>query len=804
MRKPVLFLLIPFFASSQLFSQTLISGTVQDNSGTPLSFANVLLRQLPDSTLAAGTVSGENGSFSVTVPGQGQFFLQLTMAGFADYFSDSFDTGSSSPKSFEIILQQADVTLEEVELVAKKPLFEQQIDRMVVNVQNSIMADGTDVLTILERSPGIEIDRLNNQIRMMGKQGVLVMLDGKMMQMDAAGLISLLQSMPSDNIRTIELITTPPASFDAEGDAGIINIVTKKSESEGYFSTLNLNSGYGVKPKFGGSFNLNYRKNKFSLLADFSGNHNFSQEDVTISRSNTFENIITQTELFSDRPTETGLYNFRLGMDYRISPRTTIGILSSGYLRRWVMDATTETNVSDNFGTAFTSLLSAGERNNWRHLLGNLSLQHEFADSSQLTLNFDYLDFFDENPTDYEDRIFDGAQTLTDSSNFISRKSTPITFKVFKADYAKTFSKVWKLEAGIKGTQTSFVNDLRLATLEDGIFTDDQRFTDVFRLDEVLGAVYSSVDYNPKGPFSAKFGLRYEYYDSDLTSEREGDILLQQFGRIFPTAFLSYRINEKQNLQLTYSRRITRPSIQDIAPAFYFWGFNTVLGGNPDIQPTFSDRLNLSYRISSFMLQFQYADDKNAFAFQPVTFPEENLIVTRAVNMPDSKSAMLSLSFPLNFTDWWESRYNISGLWGRFQPVFEEEVVPVTNWSFFANMTQNFRLPADFSFEVSGRISSPARYGLGEFPLRGTFGLGLKKAFSPNSSLTLNWSDPFNVGSFWAATFDQPELNLFYDWFYDREGSIFRLNYSYTFGNNSLKKWKDRSTASEEERQRVN
>ncbi len=799
-----------FFISglTNISAQTRLSGKVTDEQNQPLGYANILLMQVVDSSLIKGDMADENGNFllSLSQIKSGNYFLQASMIGYENFQTLPFYISGfkNENQTFEIVLNGSNSYLDEVTVSAKKPVLEQKIDRTIVNVQNSTVATGSDVLTILERSPGIEIDRINNQIQMQGKQGATVMLDGKIVRMEVSGLIQLLQGMSSDNIEAIELITTPPASFDAEGDAGIINIRTKKQVAEGINSDASLNMAYGRRPKIGGSFNLNLKKNKLNFFADGNANYNQTQEDVTIFRQNKYNSILTTTNIFSRRPATTGLYNYRLGLDYEMNQRSTVGVLFSGYLRTWDMAADLNADIGVNNGEFFRSLNQAHERNDWKHWMANLNFSHRFDDNSTFNMGLDYLVFSEENPIGYEEDVIDENGMLLETNTFFSRKFTDVDFQVITMDFTKPLSEKWKIEAGVKGSLSGFTNDIQLANLINGQLMDDPRFTDVYFLDEKLGAVYSSVDFQANTNLSFKAGLRYEYYHSDLTAENDGAILLQSYGRIFPSVFLSYQISETQRLTFSYSKRITRPSIRSIAPAFAYWGYNTILGGNPDIRPAFTNQLNLSYRYKTVLVQFQFSDDDDALTFQPEVFAEDNLMLTRSANMPDKKTALISFNNPISITSWWQSRLAVSAYWFRLQPFLEGQILTFTDWYTTATLRNNFQLPKNFSIDLSAKWNSTRRSGLGVVPAKVLFDLGIKKTISPKFSLTFNWSDLFNWGSFYAVQFDEPDLNIIYDWNYDTEGNVFRLSINYNFGNAGVKKAQSRKIGAEEERRRMN
>lgn len=257
--------------SSSGFCSGSITGKVVDDMGEPLPFANVLLLLPSDSTLIKGEVTNLDGKYSFDNVPVGEYLLSVTMVGYGNSYTGIFYLEEDTPKNISTIsMRENTALLRTVEVIAKKPLFEQKIDRMVVNVANSVTSAGSNALEVLERSPGVIVDRLNGNISMAGKNGVVVMINGKISRIPRGAVVQMLEGMNADNIEKIELITTPPANFDAEGNAGFIHIVLKQNADEGTNGSFTLNAGYGVHEKFGGSININYRKNKVNLYGDYS------------------------------------------------------------------------------------------------------------------------------------------------------------------------------------------------------------------------------------------------------------------------------------------------------------------------------------------------------------------------------------------------------------------------------------------------------------------------------------------------------------------------------------------------------
>lgn len=788
----------------QAYGQYKLSGAVFNNENKPLEYANILLFTHADSTFVKGGVSELNGAFSIQQIPQGNYYLMVTALGFGAYSSPLIVIENDISLPGEIMLQEDAAILEEIEVVAKQPLYVQQIDRTIVNVQNSVTSAGATVLEILERSPGVDVDRMNNTIAMQGKQGVVVMINGKTVRVEGQALIQLLQSMPADNIERLELLTTPPASFDAQGDAGIIDIITIKSQEEGFMLGFNANVAYGLRPKYGSGINLNFRRQTLSLFADFSTSYRLTQEDAHIQRRSTYAGQILSSDIQSKRPATTGLYNGRIGLDWSVSPQTIIGAVFSAYMRNWSLKAKTVTLLEDNInGNSYAEFL-ANEVNNWTHGLANINFRHTFPDESKVTLDVDYLGYFDNNPVSYTGSFFDETGQLLRNESFDSNKETPIDFKVLKADYQKAFNESLSLETGLKGTLSNFTNDLSVIRHEGGSTYEDPRFTDVFDMEERIGAAYLSADVKLSDQLSGKAGLRYEYYFSNLSSQQEGLLLEQSFGRIFPTVFLSFQKSEKENWQLSYNERINRPAFNTLAPAFFFWNHNTILGGNPTVKPAISRKISIGYQYKRLSLSAQFTDDDQPLTLLVDQSEEGDFTITRPINMADAKRAMLGANWSWQAFDWWESRYNIAGHWQGLKPIFADEILNQEGYYMTFNTTQQLSLPQDFSLEVSGQFRSPVAIGFATIAARGSVNMGLQKKLGSNAKLSLNWNDAFDLGSFFKLTADEPALNMYYNWYYETEGNVFRLNFSWQFGNTSVKASPGRQTGSETERQRMN
>ncbi|MEL7222881.1 MAG: TonB-dependent receptor, partial [Bacteroidota bacterium] len=468
--KSRLLILLLGLSSLSLFSQSIrLTGQVLNENHEPLAYANVLLLNPTDSSLVKGTVTEDDGTFEIMAVEAGNYQLAFDMIGYLTQNQLIEITREKTTWVADLVSMVPDVAqLDEVVVTAKRPVYEQQLDRLVVNVQNSITSTGSNALQVLAKSPGVRVDGINNQISLEGKQGVMIQINGKRTRMEGDALLQLLQSMPASNIDKIELITTPPSSYDAEGVGGIINIVLVKKLDEGTNGNMSLNVGYGERPKFGGSADINIRKGKVNVFGGVSANNSYLQEDVTINKAIENEGRLLQTDTYSDRPAFRGFYNARAGVDYELSDKTTLGVLFSGRISVWDLDANTTTTVKQDGALIENSSLRSIEENDWVHWMANINLRHQSGQDWKLSLDYDYLDYSNKNPADYTDILTDGTGEVMQEREFISRKENPIEFHVFKADMSKSLMTDWNLEFGVKGSLSNFINDNLVADIIGG------------------------------------------------------------------------------------------------------------------------------------------------------------------------------------------------------------------------------------------------------------------------------------------------------------------------------------------------
>lgn len=790
------------------YGQSIIEGLIQDDLGAPLSFANVLLLKANDSTFVKGTITEENGQFSFESISKGRYIVSVSMVGFKPTATTEFNLDGSRKIMLPAIMLSEGVELDEVVVTSKKNLYVQKIDRMVINVASSIISSGSSALEVLERSPGVIIDRQNSAISLIGKSGVVVMINGKQSYMPASSIVQLLKGMSSDNIDTIELITTPPANFDAEGNAGFINIVLKEQTDAGFNGAYSLTAGVGNGNTTSDNINFNYRKNKINFFGDYSFLRDAQAQLFELDRDFINVNDIpVNVSTTTNRDPIQRNHNVRLGLDYQASKKTVIGLLLWANDNKWTMDAVNESRETEGgVQSSFVELLNT-ERNQLEHFGSNINIKHNFKEEEFFSFDLDYLKYNIENPTTYTNSFFDGNNNFLREELTKSEKTTPINFFVGKADYSNQLSDKVKLETGLKAAFNDFNNDVSVGSFTGQDFIEDPDLTNISNLKERILAAYSSLNYKISEKTSLQLGLRYEHTDSELISDNQGKVVDRTFGELFPTAYILHKVNDTLNFNFSYARRITRPKFDDMAPFVIFLDPNTFFAGNPAVQPAISNALKFDINLKSTILSAQYSVENGTISKFQSRFDEENeRLIFGAENLDRTKIFSLTLGLPITFANWWKMQNNLTYLNTKIENTFDDEPLNFKQNTFNFNSTQSFTMAKNLSSEINVNYNSPT--------ISSFFGTGvLEEIFSINIGVQKNLGDKWGTLAFkvndlldsvkWTIVRDIPEQNLNTTNTFDLFNRTFLITYSNSFGNSKLKSARKRGTGAEDEKQRV-
>jgi hypothetical protein len=527
-------LLISMAVSAQ--SKYTVTGLISDNNKQGIPFVNVLLIKANDSTLIKGTISSDNGTYIINNVIPDNYIILSSYVGFKTAYSKPFYLNSDF-KVENLILSKGE-QLNEVIVEAKKPLYQQKVDRMVINIENSIVSAGGTALEVLERSPGVNVNRQSNSISIVGKEGVVVMVNDKISYMPASSLVQMLEGMSADNISSIELITTPPANFDAEGNAGYINIVLKKRTDLGLNGSYSISAGYGKGNTNNNNLNFNYRKNKINFYGSYGFTLDKRAQIFKTSRAYTDNgNLLTSNTITNRDPTQRN-HNLRLGLDLDITEKTIMGLLVNAFDNRWSMDAINNSFDTENGLPTSYVILDNNEINQLKHFGVNYNVKHNFTENKFLSFDMDYLSYKFNNPTNYTNSFYDENNDFLNLELLRSGKITPIITWVSKLDYSNKINDKLKIETGVKATKSNFENDVNVDDFINDNWVSDASLTNKSDLDEKIYAGYGSLEYNLNDKTSIKTGLRYEHTNSKLNTDTQGLVVNRDYGIWFPSVYL--------------------------------------------------------------------------------------------------------------------------------------------------------------------------------------------------------------------------------------------------------------------------
>ncbi|WP_242082309.1 outer membrane beta-barrel family protein [Aestuariivivens sediminis] len=794
------------FYSTPYFAQTDydIYGLVSDDRGSGLPFVNVLLLKQVDSTFVKGTISSDNGQYKFEGVGTGNYVVLSSYVGYQTTYSEPFNLNSDY--TVEPILMISGEQLEEVVVQATKPLYQQKIDRMIINVENSIVSAGGTALEVLERSPGVVVNKQRNSISIVGKEGVMVMINDKISYVPASALVQMLEGMSADNIESIEIITTPPANLDAEGNAGYINLVMKQRTDLGLNGAYSLSAGYSNAFVTSNNINFNYRNHKLNIF----GNYAYSWDGMDqvfkfYKRFNDNEANSITTDTYSDRDATQRNHNVRLGLDYQTNENTIMGFLVTGYSNKWSMDAVNNTTNTENDAiTSFVELIN-DEINLWRHFGANYNVKHNFTEDEFISMDIDYLYYKDDNPTNYFNTIYDENKVIDREELLRTGKVTPIETWVGKLDYNTKIEDQLKLEAGVKGTASNFRNDVAVENFDGSSWVADSELTNMSELNESILAAYASVDYTINDSWSAKIGLRFEHTNTKLGTNVEGAVVDRQYGQLFPSMYLNKKWNDTLSANMSYSRRITRPTFNDMAPFVIFFDPTTFASGNPSLLPAVSNSFKFNFNYKSYILSFEYNNQDSSIArFQQIYDDLNERFIFVSTNQDYTRTYSMTLGFPVKLSTWWRVQNNFSFIHQKVKGYYSDEPIEAQLDNYSVNTINSFKLSDSFSGELSAFYRSAILSGSVKYDPVLMLNLGIQKKLSEKwGSLRISVNNVFNWIPLKGGT-DLPEENVFTKNSFDFSKRTFLLTYTRNFGNKKLQSSRDRKTGAEEERQRVN
>lgn len=729
-----------------------ITGTVIDGNTKTIESATITLLRAKDSSVAKISIADKTGKYEFDNVPEGQYLVSISAVGHSKGFSEIIEINSTnqsvSLKTIELVPQAKSIS--GVTVTAKKPLVEQKIDRMVVNVEAAVTNVGASAMEVLEKSPGITVDRDGN-ISLKGKQGVQVYIDGRPSYLSSTDLANYLRNMNASQLEQIEIMTNPPAKYDAAGNSGIINIKTKKTKQFGYSGSISSNWAQGRYAKISESANFNYRKNKINFFTNvgYSNRKNFQNLDIQRkfieASTKELKSHFDQTGRLRDGGES---LNGKIGIDFFATKKTTIGAVINGFYNPGFFNSRSNVAISDPTRVLLSRTLSTSTNDReWKHLGANVNFRHIFDSTGrELTIDADYLTY---NSTNAQDLF--NAYYKPDGSPFSKSDtlygSLPQEIKIYtaKADYSHPLKNNAKFEAGIK---TSFVktdNDAVYDSLNNGIRVRDIGRSNHFIYDENVNAAYVNYSRPLNKKITAQLGLRLEHTSAKGNQVTTGEKFDRNYVQLFPTAYLQYAANKNNSFVLNYGRRIERPDYEDLNPFITFLDKYTFEQGNPNLSPQFAHNIELSHTYKGFLtttLNYNKTTDIIEDVLEQYTDKNETFV--KKSNIASRQQYGVSVNAGGQIKKWW-----MANLWTNLYNNHYKGIVNGDNISLGAttlqmNLTNQFKFNKGWSAELSGFYTSPLTEGVFQIKSFGQVGAGItKQVLKGKGTLRLSGRDIF-------------------------------------------------------------
>jgi outer membrane receptor protein involved in Fe transport len=712
-----------------------ISGSIKDGGNQKIiDAASIALLKASDSSLIKTSVTDKQGNFIFENVVDGKYLVAASSVGHSKVFSHPLQISAENQdiSTGVLQLQPASKNMSEVVVTAKKQFIERKIDKMILNPEALLSNAGTTALEVLEKAPGVTVDKDGN-ISLKGKQGVMVMLDGKPSYMTAGELANYLRSMASSSIDQIEIMTNPSAKYDAAGNSGIINIKTKKNKQKGFNGSAALAYGQGDYAKTNNSLNLNYRKNKLNLFSTLSGNYREDYQGLEIKRRYKYDDESTKAifEQESFQKKYRNNYGGKVGLDYYASKKTTLGMVLSGYYSPSA-ERGFNTSFLKNSSGVVDSIVTANniEDGVWKNGSINLNMRH-ILDSTgrEITADVDYVNYLSD-----KDQLFTNSSFRPDwtkKSADMLEGTLPSDIKIYtaKVDYVHPFKSGLKMEAGVKTSFVTTDNTAGYVNIVDGVRSVDYEKTNRFQYEENINAGYINFSRTVK-KWGFQTGLRVEntvYEGNQFGNPQRADSAFKNsYTSAFPTAYVSYNADKHHSFGLSYGRRINRPNYEDLNPFLFFLDKYTYGSGNPFLKPMFSNVLEGSHTYKQWLTTtVNYSQTKDLFN---ETFEQKGFAtIVREGNYGKMNNASVSVNAQLKPAKWWTSMIYTEGRYQRFRGILYGEELDVDATNYLVNVNNQFTFKNGWGAELSGFYRTKGIDGQIEIKSLGQVNAGIQK-----------------------------------------------------------------------------
>ena len=783
-------------------AQHQLSGTVKDAAdGSPVPYATAALLR-PDSSAVTGVITGNDGKFVIEKAAAGDYILQVSFIGYQKVYRNVNVPAQSDLG--DVSLTESATRMQEVVVTASRPLVAMRADRYVVNVSGNIQSAGRNAMDILRNTPGLLVSQKGN-ISVLGSN-VQVWIDGRPSRMSGEQLQAFLASMQGDEIDRIEVVTNPSSRYEAEGSGGIIDIKTKRGLQFGVNGTLTLGYRQGRMDRENAGVSLNWRREKFNMFGNYSLNrNNWWQKMDQTNILQTGEGEITLNQSTIGKDSKAGLRNsVRVGIDYFINPTNTFGIIVNAYHAE---DGTSSTkgftDISPTYNGVSYSTADNTSSGNKDGIQVNMNYQSTFANAGQqLNFDIDYARFSSSPFQQNANRYFDTEGVMIGDIEQFSN-SNPQKINVFSAkiDYQQPLWENARLETGAKAGQTQTDNDIKYDIFIDNEWKPDFNRSNRFIYTEQISATYINISQR-LGKFSLQGGLRGEYTSLKGEQKTTGEVNDTSYFKLFPTFFVNYQASPKHTLNLSYSRRLSRPNYSNLNPFEIALDAYSYTKGNPNLMPAYTHNVQLSHTFAqALMTRISYSSTTDLIMLTPVEDVSTQRTGLIPRNFGRSQQYFGMANYRKQIFKIWTANLTVQG--GYLINTSNEASGEFVNKGsvLTVQLSNNIVITSTLSAEITGMYMSEVRQGYFVMRPSGNFSIGLRQMLLNNKmtlSLIINdilYSSKESV----SAKYENVNNSILLK----SDTRYVNLTFRYNFGSTTVRAARSKQTGIEDETTRA-
>jgi outer membrane receptor protein involved in Fe transport len=800
------FLFISLNAKGQLGQ---IKGFLQDGQNEAVIYANVSLHQSADSSLVKVETTNDAGLFLMSAVEAGRYFIKASYVGLADLLVPSFELATGESKDLGILqFSNGGTDLSEIVVTTSRALVEVKPDRTVFNVQGTINSVGEDALALMRKAPSVTVDN-NDNISVLGRTGVRIFIDGKVLPLSGNDLTAYLQNLTAEQIDRIDIITNPGAKYEAEGNAGIIDIRLKRDENLGANGSVSSSFSQGRESRYNLSSTLNYRNKRMNVFGNIGYGERTGFNDMLFE---SYQNNFLLDEINNTTFTATN-FDYRLGTDFFIGKKQTVGFLIGGStndrdnVNENIIKISSLPTISDIDSVLFARNTSTGGGSNYTF---NVNYRYDISKDKSFNIDLDYGKYNSYSSRFSPNRYYETIKEdvfLSERINIIDPEND-IDIYTVKADYEQPLAGG---QFGIGGKISRVVSDnsfLFYDQINNVVIRNDQR-SNIFEYKENVYAGYVSFTRPINKKLSFTSGIRLEQTDAvgSLTPFDEAlsePPVLQNYLSAFPNLGFSWTPKQAHSFNLAFGRRINRPDYNVLNPFENRLSELSFEKGNPRLQAEIVNNVELGWTYKyryNFKLGYSKTENQITRLIAPDTEDARAGFITWA-NLAEQTVISANISAPVQVSEKWNAFFNLSASYIDNQADYGNgQMVDIQAFTYSIYTQQTFTLPKKFKGEISGYYSGPGVWGgVFEYEALWSLNLGLqRKFFKDKLNVKLAANDIF-YQSWWEGTSNFAGLESFGSGKNDTRRVT--ISVSYNFGNQKVKSRK-RKTGIEEESQRV-